>query len=63
MHGGLELLHRFDQLAFFLERLKAAMLLLQNGLFGIEHQTIERIHAALRSIRWQTVAERLVCSQ
>jgi len=46
MHRRLKLLHGFDPLAFFLERLKPAVLLLENGLFGVEHQTIGRIHAA-----------------
>ena len=45
VHRGLKLLHGLDPLAFFLERLKPAMLLLQDGLFGVEHQTIGRIHA------------------
>lgn len=45
VHRRLELLHRLDPFSLFLERLKTAVLFLQNGLFGIEHQAVRRIHA------------------
>ena len=50
MHRGLKLLHRLGPLAFLLEDLKPAVLFFQDGLFGIEHQTIRRIHALAPSV-------------
>ena len=52
MHGRLELLHGLNPLAFLLERLKAAMLLLQNGLLRIQHQTIRRVHTVSLHTTW-----------
>mgnify|MGYP007103850268 CR=1 FL=1 len=40
-HGRLKLLHGFDPLPFTLELLEATMLLMKDGLFGIEHQTVQ----------------------
>ena len=40
----MELLHSFRPTAFLLQDLKFPVLLIQNGLFGIEHQAIGRTH-------------------
>ncbi len=40
----MKLLHGFRPTAFLLQNLKFPMLLIENGLFGIEHQTIGRAH-------------------
>lgn len=57
MHGGLELLHRLGPLTFSLECLKPAVLFFENGLFGIEHQTVRRIHAHTPSVELRTLTE------
>lgn len=51
MHRRLELLHRLGPLPLLLEDLKPAMLFFQDGLFGIEHQTVRRIHTVPFRIR------------
>ena len=40
----MELLHGFRPTAFLLQDLKFSMLLIEDGLFGIEHQAIGRTH-------------------
>lgn len=40
-HRSLKLLHGFDPLPFLLESLEASMLLVKDGLFGIEYQTVQ----------------------
>lgn len=57
MHRRLELLHRLDPFPLLLERLKPAVLFFQNGLFGIEHQAVRRIHALAPLFRGPTVTE------
>ena len=52
IHGRLELLHRFDPFPLLLEHLKSTVLFLQDGLFGIEHQAVRRIHAVAPPVKW-----------
>ena len=40
----MKLLHRLRPATFLLQDLKLPMLLIENGLFGIEHQAIGRTH-------------------
>ena len=44
----LELSHRFRPSSFPLQQLKSAVLLIQNGLLGIEHEVIDGAHVCLR---------------
>ena len=40
----MELLYRFLQAAFLMQEPKAAMMLIQNGLLRVQHQTVNRCH-------------------
>ena len=57
MHRGLKLLHRLNPPAFLLEGLKPAVLFLQDGLLGIQQQTVRRIHAQTPFVGLRTVTE------
>lgn len=61
----MKLLHGFRPTAFLLQDLKLPMLLIENGLFGIEHQAIGRTHKSTSmqdncdsTARYQSVSER-----
>ena len=40
----MELLYRFLQAAFLMQESKATMMLIQNGLLRVQHQTVDRCH-------------------
>lgn len=46
-HRRLKLLHGFTPLPLSLEFLETPMLFVEDGLFGIEQQTVQRVHAHL----------------
>jgi hypothetical protein len=61
----MKLLHGFRPTPFLLQDLKLPMLLIENGLFGIEHQAIGRTHKSTSmqdncdsTARYQSVSER-----
>lgn len=61
----MKLLHGFRPTSFLLQDLKLPMLLIENGLFGIEHQAIGRTHKSTSmqdncelTARYQRVSER-----
>lgn len=61
----MKLLHGFRPTPFLLQDLKFPMLLIENGLFGIEHQAIGRTHKSTSiqdncdsTARYQSVSER-----
>ena len=61
----MKLLHGFRPTPFLLQDLKLPMLLIENGLFGIEHQAIGRTHESTSMqdncdsiARYQSASER-----
>ncbi len=61
----MKLLHGFRPTPFLLQDLKLPMLLIENGLFGIEHQAIGRTHKSTSMqqncdsiARYQSASER-----
>ncbi len=61
----MKLLHSLWPTTFLLQDLKLPMLLIENGLFGIEHQAIGRTHKSTSmqdncdsTARYQSVSER-----